>query len=447
MKGNAWTKFTVVVIIIVLLTAVAFLGADFIGLKKISEARFGIDISGGVYATLYPDVAAGTVVTNDELEAAKIIIGQRLDSRGIFDRNLFVEGEKGRIVLEIPYNSKPTAEGTSQEKTDQELIDAIGKTSLLTFQEVDETKTELRKEADGTVRKVYKATGIILVDGKDILDSKTATYQGKLVVSIRFNEEGTIKFAEATERLINKPIGIFLDDYMYSSPTVDDVITTGDAIIEGSFTPSEAKELAATIKYGSLPFKLVPKMINSISPTLGEGALNVAVTAGVIAFLIIAIFMISIYRLPGVISIIALTGLVSGSLVFLSTIRASITLPGIAGIILSIGMGVDANVIIFERIREELKSGKSFKASIDLGFKRAFAAILDGNLTTIIVAVILYILGTGPIKGFGITLGFGVSLSFLTAVTASRIMLVAVSNIKQLQKLSYYRVKEVKSND
>ena len=447
MKHKGWGKFTAVIVIIVLLLIISLFGADFIGLKKVADSRFGIDISGGVYATLYPDVEGGTVVKIEELEAAKLIIGQRLEARGIFDRTLYIEADRGRIVLEIPYNSKKTSDEDTQETSDQELIDAIGQTSLLTFQEVDESMTELREEADGTIRTVYLPTGKIIIDGKNVVDSRTTTYEGQLAVSLEFDKEGTKKFAEATKRLVNKPIAIFLDDYLYSSPIVSEAITTGTGIISGSFTASEAKELADTIKYGSLPFKLVPKMINSISPTLGEGALNLAATAGLIAFIVISIFMLLRYRLPGVIAIIALTGLVTSMLVILSSIRASITLPGIAGIILSVGMGVDANIIIFERIKEELLTGKSFKAAIDTGFKRAFAAILDANITTMIVAVVLYILGSGPIKGFGITLGLGVGLSFVTALTASRIMLAAVSNIKKAQKLSYFGIKEVQAND
>lgn len=447
MKRKGWTRFAAVIAVIILLVVVAMFGAEFIGLKRISEARFGIDISGGVYATLYPDVEPGREVRAEELEAAKLIIGQRLDSRGIFDRTLYVEADRGRLVLEIPYGSKVAQGSEGQEISDQELIDAIGQTSLLTFQEVDENMTMLREEADGTIRQVYLPTGKIVIDGSNVRESRTTTYEGQLAVSLELDSDGTQKFAEATRRLTGKPIAIFLDDFMYSAPVVNNAITTGQAVITGRFSAREAKELADTIKYGSLPFKLVPRMINSISPTLGEGALNVAVTAGMIAFVLIAIFMIVRYRMPGAVSIIALIGLISSTLVFLSSIRASITLPGIAGIILSVGMGVDANIIIFERIKEELLTGKSFKAAIDAGFKRAFAAILDANITTMIVAVVLYMLGSGPIKGFGITLGLGVALSFLTALTASRIMLTAISNIASLQKLSYYGLKEAASND
>jgi preprotein translocase subunit SecD len=447
MKRKGWTKFTAVIAVIILLVVIALYGVEFLGLKPISDARFGIDISGGVYATLYPDVEPGREVKTEELEAALLIIGQRLDARGIFDRTLYIEADRGRLVLEVPYGSK-TAQGTdNQEISDQELIDAIGQTSLLTFQEIDENMTMLREEADGTLRTVYLPTGKVIVDGSNVKESRTTTYEGQLAVSLEFDSAGAQKFAEATRRLVGKPIAIFLDDFMYSAPVVNDAITSGQAIISGRFTAREARELADTIKYGSLPFKLVPRMINSISPTLGEGALNVAVTAGIIAFIIIAFFMIIKYKVPGVISVIALIGLISSTLVFLSSIRASITLPGIAGIILSVGMGVDANIIIFERIKEELLTGKSFKAAIDAGFKRAFAAILDANVTTMIVAVVLYMLGSGPIKGFGITLGLGVALSFLTALTASRIMLTSMSNISSLQKLSYYGLKEAKVND
>lgn len=417
MKGNNGVKFFLVILIIGILTYIAAAGLPFLEMPSIYETRLGIDIKGGVYTTLYPDLPEGQKPTSDELQSARAIIERRLDSKGIFDRNISTEPENGRIIVEIPY--KPG----EQDFNPQKAIDEVGRTALLTFQEVDENL----KDENGN----YKPTGKIVIMGEHVADAGVSTdsRSGEVVVSLELNKEGAEKFAEATGRLINKRIAIYMDEELIVAPVVNEMIPNGKAVINGQRTAKEAGELADTIRAGALPFKLVAKDLKSISPMLGEGALKVAINAGIVAFILISLFMIVFYRLPGLMANIALFGLVVGQLVALSLFRVSITLPGIAGIILSIGMGVDANVIIFERIKEELRSGKTLRASIDLGFKRAFAAILDSNITTIISAAVLYFLGTGPIKGFAITLGLGVFISFLTAVTASKTLVKGVSDL------------------
>ena len=193
--------------------------------------------------------------------------------------------------------------------------------------------------------------------------------------------------------------------------------------------PKVARDLAATIRSGALPFKLEIKEVNAISSILGESALKTCIVAGAVAITLVWIFMLFCYRVPGIIADIALLAHTVIQLLVLAWLGISITLPGIAGIILSIGMGVDANVIIFARIKEELKNGKTLSASIDVGFKKAFAAVFDANMTSLIASFVLYIFGSGPIQSFAITLGLGVVLSFLTAVTASRIMIQSVSGV------------------
>jgi len=250
------------------------------------------------------------------------------------------------------------------------------------------------------------------------------------VVTLKLTSEGAQKFAEATERLIGKKIAIFMDDTLIVAPTVEDVITGGNAIITGQRSAKEAGQLADTIRAGALPFRMVAEEVRSISPILGEGALKVTIKAGIIALILIILFMIVYYRLAGIIASIALLGLVSITVFFIALTGITLTLPGIAGIILTIGMGVDANVIIFERIKEEIQDGKTIGAAVDTGFKRAFTAILDSNITTVLTAIVLYWLGSGPIKGFAITLGIGVVFSFLTAVTATKIMLKSLISAK-----------------
>jgi preprotein translocase subunit SecD len=436
MRRNNRFGLFVVILIIGILTCLAFFGVPSLNIPNISKARLGIDIKGGISTTLYPDLPDGEKPTDKELSSARKIIETRLDNKGIFDRNITVENENGRIIVEIPYKQG------EEDSNPQKAIDEIGKTALLTFQEVDEEKF------DGYLpngSKNYLPTGKIIIEGKHVEDAGVATdpQTGGIDVILKLSNEGRDKFAEGTERLIGKPIAIYMDDQLIIAPIVQSKITDGNARITGQRDAKEAGELADTIRAGALPFRLVAKELNSITPILGEGALRVAINAGIVAFIAICLFMILYYRLPGLLADIALLGLVVSELCLITWLGISLTLPGIAGIILSVGMGVDANVIIFERIKEELRSGKTLRASIDLGFKRAFSAILDSNITTLIVAVILYWLGTGPIKGFAITLLIGVALSFVTAITASRIMLRAVSTFNFAKNHRLYGVKEV----
>lgn len=429
MRGNNWGKFFIVILVIAILTYLAGYGAPFLGIKKASEMRYGIDIRGGISTTLYPDLPAGQKPSEKDLDTARQVIENRLDYKGIYDRNITTEPENGRIIVEIPYKAGET------DLDPQKAVNELGKTALLTFQEVDDTKLDDNNNP--------LPTGKIVIQGTDVEDTGVAPSQsgGSFDVTLKLSSEGAQKFSEATGRLKGKRISIFMDDQFIVAPIVNDQITGGEAIITGQRTAKEAGELAATIKSGSLPFRMIAKELNSITPLLGEGALMVAINAGIVAFIAVFLFMLLFYRLPGLIANIALFGLVVLELLVISTFSVSLTLPGIAGIILSVGMSVDANVIIFERIKEELKSGKTLKAAIDLGFKRAFAAILDSNVTTLIAAVVLYFMGTGPIKGFAWTLFFGVLFSFISAVSATKTMLQAVSGMDVARNKWLYGVR------
>jgi len=293
--------------------------------------------------------------------------------------------------------------------------------------------TLLKKDAKGN----YARTNKIVLQGTDVEKATMEVSQkdGSYYVGLKLKEDGAKKFEEATGRLVGQPIAIFMDDQFISAPVVQTQISGGDAQISVGGTigskeqQAEAKNLTEVINSGSLPFKLVAKQVNNISPTLGSNALQVSIYAFGVALVLICLFMISYYRLPGLIASIALILHTVLELLVLSWSQITITLPGIAGLILTVGMAVDANVIIFERIKDELKSGKTLRMAIDLGFKRAFSAILDGNVTTLISAIVLWKFGTGPIQSFAYTLGIGVVLSFITAVTASRIMLRAISGL------------------
>ncbi len=425
MRGNNGVKFFAVIITIAILTYLSIYGANIPGLGRIPSAydiRTGTDIQGGVHAILYAVKQDQTPPTDKELETARVIIGKRLDYKGVLDRIVTTDNVNGRIIVEIPWKKG------EKDFNPQAAIDEIGKTALLTFQEVDETK----KDDKGA----YLPTGKIVVQGTDIVDARPEpnSQKGGMQVALTLSKDGAVKFEEATGRLVGKPIAIFMDNQLISAPIVNERIPSGNAVItlgnkNAKTAAAEASDLAATIRSGALPFKLEAKQVNSISPTLGENALGVSVSAAIVAFILVSLFMLFYYRLPGILAIVALIGHTVIQLLVFSWLHLTLTLPGIAGIILTIGMGVDANVIIFERIKEELRNGKTLRAAIDVGFKRAFKAVFDANMTTMIAALILLYFGTGPIQGFAYTLGLGVLLSFLTAVTASRIMLKSVADI------------------
>ena len=426
MRKNSILKLFVVIIVIIACTFLTFREV------KNNKIRTGIDIRGGVSAVLEPDIEKGSL-TGEELgkglSSAKTILDKRLDARRIFDRRINIDSINGRITVEIPWAAGET------DFNPQKTINELGRTALLTFQEVDEDKID----ENG----YFLPTGRIVLQGTQVKDANPARdpETGEWIVVLELDPSGTESFAEATGRLKGKRIAIFMDDQYISAPLVKDRIEGGSAIITGQADAVKAGNLAATIRSGSLPFRLIASKVDSISPQLGTGAMDVAVTAGITGFILVCLFMLVYYRLPGLIANIALFELVVLTLLVIAWTGISITLPGIGGIILAIGMGVDANVIIFERIKEELKDGKTLRASVDQGFDRAFAAVLDSNVTTLITAAVLYIMGSGPIKGFALTLGLGVIISFLTAVTATKIMLKAVTGVEFAKNKWLYGVK------
>ena len=418
MKGKNTLKFTLVILFTAILTFIAFKGFDLPNmtykLLSAGEAvRYGIDINGGVRIVL--SAPEGRVPTDSEMASVVSVITKRLDNKQVLDKTVVAEKATGRFIVEIPWKS-------GEAKFDaQEAEKELGGTAKLTFYELDDKG---------------QPVGQPLVEGKDVKEATTEPDQknGGMHVKLDFKTEGAQKFEEATGRLAGKRIGIFLDNMLISAPMVNERITGGNGIITMGGTDTkanlaEAKDLAETINAGALPFELKAIEKKSISPTLGKNALNVSLKAGAVALLLVWIFMIAFYRLPGILANIALLLHTVIQILFIAYSGITLTLPGIAGIILTIGMGVDANVIIFERIKEELKNGKTLRAAIDVGFKRAFSAIFDANITTMISGVVLWEFGSGPVTSFAITLMLGVALSFFTAITASRILLKSVANV------------------
>lgn len=443
-KGKSWPLF-VVAILIVLFSLTAILGVSYtygdtknVYVKGASDIRFGIDIRGGVDVTFMP---AGDVdATDEQMAAAKTVIEDRLVGLGITDYESYVDNNKDRIIVRFPWKSDEA------DFNPQTAIDEIGTTAKMVF------------------RKGSSATGEEILSGDDVASANAAYNETEgWVVQLKFNSNGASAFASATTELAanNGTISIWLDDNNISTATVNEAITGGEAIIKGNFDQDSASTLANQINSGSLPFALSAESYSTISPSLGAKSLDVMVQAGIIAFILVAIMMICRYRLPGTIAVISLMGQVAATLAVVSgyfTVfpGSTLTLPGIAGIILGIGMGVDANVITAERIKEELSKNKTLDGAVKSGFKMGLTPIIDGNVTIVIVAAILmgafgptdgfwakvfnpifFWFGSstaGTIYSFGFTLLTSVLLNFVFGVWATRVMIRGAVNFKPLRK-------------
>lgn len=423
--------------------------------RGVDDIRWGIDIRGGVDVTFTPP--EGRDASDEEMDSVKELISQRMIGLSISDYECYVDYDKDRLIVRFPWKS-------DDESFDAEAaVQEIGETAQLTFREG--YNVDSNGAWTGVTEENIILTGSDVVSATPMYNSEDSQY----IVSLKLNDEGAAKFSEATERLKGDTISIWMDRTCISYPTVNEKIATGEATISGSFTADSAKALANKITAGALPFELKIESLSTISPTLGLSAKSAMTLAGVIAFVIISILMIAIYRLPGAVAVIALLGQAAGCIAavtgFFGFVSSStLTIPGIAGIILSIGMGVDANIITAERIKEELRSGKSIDGAIQAGYSNAFSSIFDGNLTNIIVAVVLmgsfgppqnflttifkpffFFFGTSTeatIYSFGFTLIVGVVFNFIMSILFSHLMLSAVSKFKPLRKLSLYGVKE-----
>ncbi len=405
--------------------------------KGISDIRWGIDIKGGVEAVFAP--AEGVDATEDQMHAVQSILDLRLTNNNVTDYELYPDYAQDRITVRFPWKSD------EEDFDPSAAITELASTAKLTFRGgSDQSGEELLTGAD-----VKTAYASVNTDSKN---SKT-----EYVVSLELNDEGAKKFADATSTYLNKTISIWMDDTCISAPTVNSVISNGKAIITGDFDADSANDLANKINAGALPFDLRVESYGTISPSLGTYALQAMGIAAIAALCFIFVFMTIFYRVPGFVAFIALMGQLSLSLMAVSgyfTVFPSftMTIPGIAGMILSIGMGVDANIITAERIKDELWTGKTLDGCIANGTKSSLSAIIDGNITIIVVAIILILVfgpanifsmifgvsTTGLIYAFGYTLLVGVIGNFIMGVAASRLMLRSVSGLKFLRNKRLY---------
>ncbi len=394
-----WSKVLTLAVIMLVVIAVGLTAAaplpifkDIKWLPWGKEIILGLDLQGGVHVVLEAKDTPEAKVTDESMNRALAILENRINATGVAEPVIQRQG-KNRIIVELAGIEDP-------EKAVRDMI----KPAYLEF------KTE---------------EGETIVTGSDLknaIESRNPT-TGRVTVNLEFTPEGTRKFARATAENVGRHIGIYLDGNLLQNPVVNEPIPHGRAEITGYENLEEAHTIAILLRSGALPVQLDVLEKRTVGPQLGQDSLDKSINAGIVGIIAILVFMIVYYRIPGFIASLALA---IYSLIVLAVfigIHATMTLPGIAGFLLSLGMAVDANVIIFERIKEELRFGKSIRSAIDAGFKRGFVAVFDANVTTLIAAVVLYFFGTGPIRGFAVTLSIGILASMFTAITMTRWML------------------------
>lgn len=384
MKQNPLLKLLAVIIVIVGVFA-AFIA------PLAGSIRQGLDLQGGTHVVLEGVDTEQAQVNDDAMNRVVKIMEKRVNELGLTEPIIQREGER-RIIIELPGVKDP-----------DKAIAVLGKTAMLEF-----------KDEEGNT----------VLSGTDLKDAREQTTQNNQnEVAIEFTDEGAQKFADLTSANVGRTIAILLDGEVLTAPRVNEPITGGKAVITGSRNLEEAHNLAVLLRSGALPVKVDIIETRTVGPTLGQDSKDKSVFAFTVGVGAIFVFMLLFYRVSGLIANLSLMAYVIILLFVLKLLDATLTLPGVAGIILSIGMAVDANVLIFEHFKEEVKAGKTLRMAMDSGFKRAFTTIFDSNLTTIIAAAVLFFFGTGPIRGFAITLGLGVVISMFTAITLTQFML------------------------
>ncbi|MES2223965.1 MAG: protein translocase subunit SecD [Patescibacteria group bacterium] len=420
------------------LLALAVFGGYFIYNTEVSKNgyfgnvpfKLGLDLNGGTHLVYQADTSkVAPTDVKGAMSSLRDTIENRINVFGVSEPLVQVEdatigGETvHKLIVELP--------GVTDT---QKAIDIIGKTPILEFKLQNEN---LATTTQYTVDQMFADTGLTgrLLAHADLEFSQNTNSP---IVSLTFNDEGTKLFGDLTKNNIGRVLAIFLDGRPLSTPVIRDAITDGKAQITGQFTPDEAKKLVQDLNYGALPLPIALLGTQTIGASLGAGALHASVYAGILSFIIIGLFLIFWYRLPGVVATIALAVYTILNLAIFKLIPVTLTTAGLAGFILSIGMAVDANILIFERMKEELKKGLSLQDAIREGFHRAWLSIRDSNLSSIITAIILYYFATSAlIKGFSFVFAIGVITSMFTAITVSRTLLIAIG-FKKTNRLTQF---------
>ena len=389
MRPAELTKFLAVVAIILLVCGY-FITPLALSVKQ------GLDLQGGTHVVLEAVDTPEAKVDEDAVKRVLKIIEKRINELGLTEPIVQRQGER-RIIIELPGVKDP-----------EKAIEMIGKTALLEFQD---------------------EAGVTHLTGKDLKDARAQIDQAKQnLVALEFTDQGGKVFAELTSKNVGRHIAILLDKQVLTNPVVNEPIAGGKAVITGNRSIEEAERLAILLRSGSLPVKVDILETRTVGPTLGDDSKEKSKTAFAVGTCLIVAFMLLYYRMSGFVANVCLVLYLVLLLGSLKILNATLTLPGIAGIILSLGMAVDANVLIFERFKEEHRSGKTLRAAMDAGFTRAFATIFDSNMTTLFASVILFFLGSGPIKGFAVTLTLGIVLSMFTAISVTKILLKMLMN-------------------
>jgi preprotein translocase subunit SecD len=405
--------------------------------------KLGLDLAGGSHLVYEADVSSLAPSEVPELmNVLREVIERRINVFGVSEpvvqverSSVVAETKRERLIVELP--------GVANV---EDAVREIGKTPLLEFKLVDEEAMTALQAAEASSTEVaglepYIDTGLT---GRYLTRSELVFGQGngaglsnEPIVSITFNDEGAQLFEKITREHVGESLAIFLDGAMMSAPRINEAIGGGKAVISGNFTPDEARELVRNLNFGALPVPITLVSTQTIGSSLGESALHSGVYAGVMGFIILSIFLILWYRLPGVIAVLSLIVYVTIMLALFKLIPVVLTAAGIAGFILSVGLAVDANVLIAERMKEELRAGKHIDDAIAEGFSRAWLAIRDSNIAHIIVGVILFWFGTALIKGFALVFSVGVIVSMFSAITVSRTLLIALP-IREKSKIGKF---------
>lgn len=394
------------------LVIVIFAASVWYSLTK--PVKLGLDLKGGAYVVLEAIPEGNNKIDNNAMNRLIEVLDRRVNGIGVAESAIQKAGDN-RVIIELP----------GLQNT-EDAINLIGKTALLEFKLMGE---------DGSL-------GETLLTGS-YLKSADVSYDnlGRPQIQFEMTPEGAQKFAQITRENIGKQLAITLDGVVQTAPRINSEIPSGNGVITGNYTVEEAKATATLLNAGALPVKAEIVETRTVGASLGDESIVQSKNAGIVSIVLIWAFMLFLYRLPGIVANIAI--ILFGFITFacLNFIDATLTLPGIAGFILSLGMAVDANVIIFERIKDELSFGNTIRNSVEAGFNKGFIAIFDSNLTTLIVAAILFVFGTGPIKGFAVTLALGTAASMFTAITATKVILLAFINLFGLKDPKVFGVK------